>query len=726
MSILFLIALTLALDTLGFKHSFTSPNKRKYPTAVHDGSISVLEESAPAKLDSVLSIFKTAAGKPVDLPTESEFVPPSTKAWMTTLSLDTATPSAPPVIVAPPSPQPPDVLKFFQTGSLDAYHEGKVMELIEKTTSLTYFTAEDTAMVLQAMRLAYCAFYGKRTQRSLEALINRARGTAAVLGELKADLPVVLAGILHDVLAELPMGEFPFEMRSNLVRMFGFDAITLAEDYSRLPKYQARTAEYSPMASENRVQMLVALSEDYRSLYIRLADRLHVMRVLRSLPLEEDERRKIALEALHVYAPLAHKMGVMTVKGELEDLAFRVINPELFLETKRTQWLAHKALHEGYSQIQELLANDEKLRASGASFRLPFRVKDKYQLALKMARKGLKSVTDVRDAVGMRVIFDLPRLAGESDDAFGRRQEEMCYHIVKRIQGMSGWEPSEDGFKDYLKAKKANGYASLHQYMRHQALDTHLEVQVRSLQMHRNAELGEAAHWSYKDQLYRSDIANSKLYKIAWRSPAQAEAKSAAELIGLAKRQLNAARVFVLLEDKSTVLNLRKGATALDGAFAVHTDVGLSTQSISVRGVPVGFKQVLRNGDIISVSTSRGAITAQPSWLSIARLSYSQAVIRKHLRRKHESTLLAYTSRLCAAADEEEELVVASSRGASTPPVLSWLASSLFPAKKANMKSNVAKMQKPYSLDAASLSSPLLRLAREGVAISLQHASAPA
>ena len=719
---LFLLLVSLVLDTLSFKHFFASPNKRKYPTAVHDGAISILEESAPAKLDSVLSIFKSSVGRG-DLPAESDFVPPSTKTWMTTLTLDTSVSSSPPAIVAPPSPEPPDTLQFFQTGGLSAYHEAKVMELVEKTTSLTYFTQEESSMVLQAMRLAYCAFYGKKTQRSLEALINRARGTAAVLGELKADLPVVLAGILHDVLEELPMGEFPFEMRSNLVRMFGFEAITLAEDYSKLPRFRAKTAEYSPSASENRIQMLVALSEDYRCLYIRLADRLHVMRVLRSLPLEEEERTKIALEALHVYAPLAHKMGVMAVKGELEDLAFRVINPELFLETKRTQWLAHKALHEGYSQIQEMLSKDEKLVSSGVAFRLPFRVKDKYQLALKMARKGLRSVTEVRDAVGMRVVFDLPRLPGEKDDAFNLRQEEMCYHIVSRIQGLDGWEPSEGGFKDYLKTKKANGYASLHQYMRHQALDTHLEIQVRSLQMHLKAELGEAAHWSYKDQLYRSEIANSKLYKIAWRSKEQADARSAAELIGLAKRQLNAARVFVLLEDKSTVLNLRKGATALDGAFAVHTAVGLSTQSISVRGVPVGFKQVLKNGDILSVGTVRGAITAQPSWLNIARLSSSQAVIRKHLRRKHESTVHAYTSKLNEISEVVKRHV---ENDLSVPLMHGWLTSSLFPAKKAQIKSNVARMQKPYSLEAASLSSPFLRLAREGVAMSIRHASVTA
>ena len=449
---------------------------------------------------------------------------------------------------------------------------------------------------------------------------------------------MVIAGILHDVLSELPSNEFFWEMRSHLVELFGLEAVSLVEVYSRLPRFLARKTSYTPMQSENQVQMLVASAEDYRGLYIRLADRLHTMRVLRSLPLQDSERLKIAQEALNVYAPLAHKMGVMSVKGELEDLAFRVLNPDLFLESKRTQWLAHKALHDGAAQIQDFLSNDPHLAANEVTFRLPYRVKDKYQLALKMARKGLKSVNDVRDAVGMRVIIDTPRREGESEEAWNKRGEELCYYIVSHIRKLEGWEPSAGGFKDYITARKDNGYASLHQYMHNLAMDTHLEIQVRTRQMHMDSELGEAAHWSYKDSLYRPEIANSKLYKIAWRSPEQAKAKSAAELIGLAKKQLNAERVFVFLGDESTVINIKKGATCLDAAFAIHTNIGLKTKSISVNGKGSTFRRVMRTGDVIKVECME-EVGAQSSWLSLARLPYTQAVIRKHLRQKHRSTI---------------------------------------------------------------------------------------
>jgi GTP pyrophosphokinase len=330
----------------------------------------------------------------------------------------------------------------------------------------------------------------------------------------------------------------------------------------------------------------------------------------------------------------------------------------------------------------------------------------------------------------MRVILDVPRLEGESDEAFSARGEAACYHVVSRIRAMSGWAPSTGGFKDYILAKKGNGYSSLHQYMHNQALDTHLEVQVRTRDMHVQAELGEAAHWNYKDTLYRPEIANSKYYKIAWRSKEQAHARSAAELIGLAKKQLNAQRVFVFLNDESTVLNLRKGATALDAAFAIHTSIGLSVKGIKVSGTPVGLKRVMQNGDVISVECEASAVTAEPSWLGYTKLAYSRTNIRRYLRQKHADTILQYTiskqtaTPVFAVASNQHvcEPAVVEEEAPSRPFTFHKFSPTLLRVQpRALARSATSKAQKPFSLEAASLTLPLQRLARQHVAASIMR-----
>lgn len=478
----------------------------------------------------------------------------------------------------PTSPPPTLRAYLYGTVQLEGFHAEKVQELwemIRKRGSLRHLSESDTDRVLEALRIAYVTLYGKVTLRSLEEAINRARGTAAILGELKADVSVVLAGILHDVLptfagddkaaqqpASLPLMHAPNEgqdtllgaqfspdgaatrgssgslsllqiersiqqqhlslseagrehmmldgearyavedpalvVRQQLVHRFGTHVMDLVDKYNQLPRFMAQRATYTTTQGENHIQMLVATAADYRVLYMRLAERLHTMRVLKSLPLSAGAREQIAHEALQVYAPLAHKMGVMKVKGELEDLAFRILEPEWFTKTKYTQIAAQKAFHEAADQIQAMCRQDPVLLAVNVTHRLTYRVKSKYQLYLKMKKKGLDSPSAVRDALGLRVILKMPRLPGESEAALRQREEELCYHAAERLGCLNGWERAPDGFKDYLKTPKENGYRSLHQHLRNTALGTSVEVQVRSLGMHLEAELGGAAHWYYK------------------------------------------------------------------------------------------------------------------------------------------------------------------------------------------------------------------------------------
>ena len=290
--------------------------------------------------------------------------------------------------------------------------------------------------------------------------------------------------------------------------------------------------------------------------------------------------------------------------------------------------------------VQLIMTNSTHLREQGVTSVLSFRIKDKYQLFLKMQRKNLSSVSQVRDALGMRIIAVYPRKEGESDESYTARGDVICYHLVSELRNVTGWVPAERGFKDYIKRPKENGYKSLHQYIKNKALGTNVEIQVRTKEMHLKAEIGEAAHWFYKDQTYKSDIVDKKIYKQAWRSPQQTAAKSPAELIGMAKKQLLASRVLVFLEDRSTVLNMKKGHTALDAAFALHSDLGLTVSSVKVDGKEVSLDYTLQNGDVVTCESCPDVVSVKPLWIGIARSSSAQSKIRKYFRDNNRAMLV--------------------------------------------------------------------------------------
>ena len=291
--------------------------------------------------------------------------------------------------------------------------------------------------------------------------------------------------------------------------------------------------------------------------------------------------------------------------------------------------------------VQQIMTTDSYISALGVTFRLTYRIKDKYQLFLKMHRKNLSSVSQVRDALGMRIIIEsYARIAGESDEEYTRRGDDICYHLVSELRRVKGWVPAERGFKDYIKNSKENGYQSLHQYIKNQALGTNVEIQVRTNAMHETASLGEAAHWFYKDKIYRPKLVDTKIYRHAWRSPRQTSAKSPEELIGMARQQLLSSRVLVFLEDRSTVLNLVKGNTALDATFALHSDLGLTVTTIRIGGQPVSPDYTLQNGDVVTCESSPGVMSVSPLWLEMAKSSAALSKIRKYFRENNSHVLV--------------------------------------------------------------------------------------
>ena len=572
---------------------------------------------------------------------------PNIKAWQV---MDIQ--ELPQEIIAPPS-----LLNYLISNlTLSDSHQKQVSTLwqhIKRHGSLRHLKTEDT-VVIDALRVAYVGLWGKGTRRSVEDAIKRVRGIAEVLAELEvivekevmsAFVQVILAGILHDVILEyVTSNKDQVEAslyRESLVASFGEEVISLGEKYNRLPTFSAKRKIYSIDQGELFLEMLITYVEDYRVLYIRLAERVHTMRQLAELatvvtPSESElhNKMKIAIEARHVYAPLAHKMNTIKFRGELEDIAFKILEPESFKRCKQTHFQADKSYTDADEDMTAMMRGDTFLSSQQITYEIKSRVKDKYQLHLKMHALNLTSPGEVRDAIGFRVVLNVPRCPLEEEETYKERCHAACYYVIEKVRSLPRWVPAENGFKDYIKGTKANGYQSLHQYMRHKDLKIYVELQVRTNEMHRNAELGEAAHWYYKDTRYRPKLAATKYYTIAWRSPQQLVAKSSAEFVSCAKRQILAERTLFYLDDLTTIVNVEKGCTALDGAFAVHSGIGLSARRILVHGKEVGFNYILRHGDVLTVETTEDKIPcASTSWLPLIKSTSAIDALRRYVNK---------------------------------------------------------------------------------------------
>ena len=371
--------------------------------------------------------------------------------------------------------------------------------------------------------------------------------------------------------------------------------------------------------------------------------------------------------------------------------------------------------------VQQIMSSDSYLSALGVTFKLSYRIKDKYQLFLKMQRKNLSSVSQVRDALGMRIIIeDYARIIGETDEEYIARGSNICYHLVNELRNVAGWVPAERGFKDYIKNSKENGYQSLHQYIKNKALGTNVEIQVRTKAMHNKASLGEAAHWFYKDKIYRPRLVDTKIYRQAWRSSSQTAADSPEALISMAKQQLLQSRVLVFLEDRSTVLNLAKGDTALDATFALHSDLGLTVSTIKISGKPVPLDYTLQNGDIVTCECSPGVMTVSPLWLEIAKSSSAIYEIRKYFREnnKHVLVCLGLVHLLMSITLSEERIAKRFPNGLPSVKKLSEFIKIRTPMSINNFADYLERLGGASLSDSASLIGSLLDIPMRDLKIS--------
>jgi GTP pyrophosphokinase len=443
--------------------------------------------------------------------------------------------------------------------------------------------------------------HGTQMRKSGDPYITHPLAVTTILADIGMTEPTLVAALLHDTVEDTP---YTLEA---LREDFGEEVAALVDGVTKLDKVQyGETAQ-----AETIRKMIVAMSRDIRVLVIKLADRLHNMRTLRYVKRETQERK--ARETLDIYAPLAHRLGMNTLKWELEDLAFATLHPKIYDEIVRM--VAERApsrdkfLAEVIDRVEEDL-KDAKVKATVTG-----RPKHYYSIYQKMIVGG-RDFSDIHDLVGIRVLVD---------------EDKDCYAVLGVLHAR--WNPVLGRFKDYLAIPKFNMYQSLHTTVIGPQ-GKPVELQIRTYAMHRRAEYGVAAHWKYKEN-GRAGVDTDKsadLDDMTWVRQLldwQSEVEDPGEFLESLRFEINRAEVYVFTP-RGDVIALPTGATPVDFAYAVHTEVGHHTIGSRVNGRLVPLESTLDNGDVVEVFTSKNP-AAGPSrdWLTFVRSPRARAKIRQ-------------------------------------------------------------------------------------------------
>jgi len=489
-------------------------------------------------------------------------------------------------------------------------HQGLLDELLAEIAE--YGGTVDTELVTRAFRFAAAAHEGQQ-RHSGSDFIEHPVGAARICAQLRLDEQTLAAALLHDVVEDT-------EMSIEDVRAeFGDEVARLVEGVTKLTRIQFQSREQAE--AENYRKMIVAMSEDVRVILIKLADRLHNMRTIEYLGKQKQIQK--AKETLEVYAPLAHRLGIHALKWELEDLAFQTLHPRKYEEIT-TMVAERRADREGHvAEAGDVLARE--LEKVDIPAEISGRAKHFYSIYDKMTKKG-REFNEIYDLTAMRVIVERNGEEGTRD----------CYGALGLIHSL--WKPMPGRFKDYVAMPKLNGYRSLHTTVIGPE-GRPLEIQVRTREMHETAELGVAAHWfSYKHRGKKPG--EEWLDSVKQLMDAHDEEPDAREFVKSSRLDLFDEEVFVFTP-KGEVKTLPAGATPIDFAYAVHTDVGHRTVGAKVNGriVPLHYK--LQNGDRIEVLTSKSERGPSRDWISLAASSRARNKIRQFFSREQKEDLEA-------------------------------------------------------------------------------------
>ena len=465
-----------------------------------------------------------------------------------------------------------------------------------------YNPTPDRDLIARAFATAFRMHFDQN-RKSGEAFINHPVGTAEICAELGLDSTTIAAALLHDVVEDTGAGVEALEHE------FGSEIAGLVDGVTKLTKmsFQSREEEQA----ENYRKMIVAMATDIRVILIKLADRLHNMRTLCYLGKQKQIQK--AKETLEIYAPLAHRLGINSIKWQLEDLAFAALHPRRYAEIQ--QMVAQRrADREDYVQDAAKFLEGE-LAKVGIRSEITGRAKHFYSIYVKMSRRG-KEFNEIFDLTALRVLVDTVK---------------DCYGAIGIIHSV--WKPIPGRFKDYIAMPKFNMYQSLHTTVIGSG-GKPLEIQVRTFEMHQTAEYGIAAHWLYKEK--GNGEAADKLAWLRQMMEWQSETGDPREFMDTLKIDLFEDEVFVFTP-KGEVKSLAAGSTPLDFAYAVHTDVGSHCVGAKVNGRIVPLHHRLRSGDIVEIITSKSSRGPSRDWLGIATTPRAKQKIRQYFRREQRS-----------------------------------------------------------------------------------------
>jgi GTP pyrophosphokinase len=469
-------------------------------------------------------------------------------------------------------------------------------ELVERVKR--YDPDADEAMINRAYVFSVQK-HGSQKRASGDPYFSHPIEVAGILTDFSLDDQTIVTALLHDTI------EDTLVTYEEIESAFGPDVARMVDGVTKLSKIEAMSE--NERAAENLRKFLLAMSDDIRVLLVKLADRLHNMRTLHFIK-NPDKRRRIARETMDIYAPLAERIGMYDFMREMQLLSFREIEPEAYDSiTRRLEQLkegGHDKVDRIGAELQLLLAGQ------GLSVSVSGREKHPYSIWKKMQERHI-SFEQLTDVMAFRVITDSP---------------EDCYRALGIIHQTFKMVPGR--FKDYISTPKRNGYQSLHTTVIHQD-NARIEVQIRSRDMHNDAELGLAAHWAYKQ---KGDAADQHAAWLRDLVEILEQSQDADELLEHTRMAMYQDRIFAFTP-KGELHQLPKGSTTVDFAYAVHTSLGNQTVGAKVNGRVVPLRTELENGDQVEILKSVGQ-EPQPGWLTFAITGKARAAIRRYIRQK--------------------------------------------------------------------------------------------
>ncbi|MDC6168019.1 RelA/SpoT family protein [Paucibacter sp. XJ19-41] len=491
---------------------------------------------------------------------------------------------------------------------------------------LAYLPKSDIKRIREAYKFADEAHLGQ-FRASGEPYITHPIAVAGICAEWRLDAQAIMAALMHDAMEDCGI------TKTELIERFEAPTAELVDGLTKLDKLQFSTKEESQ--AESFRKMLLAMARDVRVILIKLADRLHNMRTMQAMA--PDKRRRIARETLDIYAPIAHRLGLNQIYRELQELSFSFINPWRHAALSKAIGKARGNRRDLVSRIERDVV--KSFAEAGIKVEIQGREKTLFSIYKKMKDKHL-SFAQVSDIFGFRIVVDeLPT----------------CYLSLGVLHQL--YKPQPGRFKDYIAIPKPNGYQSLHTTLV-SPLGTPVEFQVRTEAMHLVAEKGVAAHWMYKS---RSDAQAAQQLGAHWLQSLidiQDETRDANEFLEHVKIDLFPDAVYVFTP-KSKIMALPKGATPVDFAYAIHSDVGDHCVAAQINGEPVPLRTELRSGDVIEIVTAAGA-RPNPAWLSFVRTGRARSKIRHFLKNLEQDESRELGEKMLAQALRAEGLALPS------------------------------------------------------------------